>query len=120
MLDFARIKEIKLTDVIARYNIALRFKGEYAVCTCPLPTHKKGDTGKCFSINLAGNYFRCFSASCNEAAGCKGGDTINFVALMDGSSQLAAAKKLAGWFGIAETSKSASTQAKTPQRMAEG
>jgi hypothetical protein len=39
---------------------------------------------------------------------------------MEGSSQLAAAKKLAGWFGIAEASKSASTQTKTPQRMAEG
>jgi hypothetical protein len=59
----------------------------------------------------AKNYWKCFSASCNETAGCKGGDTINFVALMDGSSQLAAAKKLAEWFGIAET--------KTPQHIAE-
>jgi hypothetical protein len=50
-LDFARIKEIKLVDVIARYKIPLRFKGEYAACVCPLPTHKEGDVSKSFSIN---------------------------------------------------------------------
>jgi hypothetical protein len=61
------------------------------------------DTGKSFSINLAGNYWRCFSESCNENNGGKrGGDCINFVALMDGVSQLEAAKKLATWFGMGE------------------
>lgn len=49
MLDFNRIKEIKLTDVLARYKIALRFKGEYAACACPLPTHKQGDNAKSFN-----------------------------------------------------------------------
>ena len=93
MLDFARIKEIKLTNVLARYKIALRFKGEYAVCACPLPTHKQRDTGKSFSINLAGNYWRCFSDSCNANNGGKrGGDVINFVALMDGCREKDAAQ----------------------------
>lgn len=50
MLDFARIKEIKLTDVLLRYKIPLRFKGEYAACACPLPTHKKGDMA--FAVRL--------------------------------------------------------------------
>lgn len=112
-LDFARIKEIKLTDVVARYKIALRFKGEYAVCPCPLPTHKQGDPGKTFSIHLAGNYWRCFSDSCNANNGGKrGGDVINFVAIMENCREKEAAQKLAGWYGVG--------QAKTPQRMAEG
>ena len=112
MLDFARIKEIKLTDVLARYKIALRFKPDYAVCACPLPTHKQGDNSKSFSIDLAGNYWRCFSDSCNANNGGKrGGDVINFVALMDGCREKDAAQKLADWYGVG--------QSKTPQHMAE-
>jgi hypothetical protein len=112
MLDFAKIKEIKLTEVLLRYKIPLRFKTDYAVCACPLPTHKQGDTGKSFSINLAGNYWRCFSDSCNANNGGKrGGDVINFVALMESCKEKGAAEKLAQWYGITET--------KTPQHMAE-
>jgi DNA primase len=112
MLDFNRIKEIKLTDVVARYKIALRFRDEYAVCACPLPTHKHGDTGKSFSIHLGGNYWRCFSDSCNANNGGKrGGDVINFVALMEGCRERDAAQKLAQWYGVPES--------KTPQHMAE-
>jgi DNA primase len=111
MLDFNCIKEIKLTDVLARYKIALRFKGDYAVCACPLPSHKKGDNTKSFSINLAGNYFRCFSDSCNANNGGKrGGDVINFVALMEGCREKDAAQKLADWYGV---------QNETPQHIAE-
>ncbi len=112
MLDFPKLKEIKLTDVLARYKIALRYKTDYAVCACPLPTHKQGDNAKSFSINLAGNYWRCFSDSCNANNGGKrGGDVINFVALMEGCREKDAAQKLAQWYGVVEM--------KTPQRMAE-
>jgi len=112
MLDFNRIKEIKLTDVLARYKIALRFKGDYAVCACPLPSHKKGDNTKSFSINLAGNYWRCFSDSCNANNGGKrGGDVINFVALMEGCREKDAAQKLSEWYGVGKR--------ETPQHMAE-
>ena len=120
-LDFNRIKEIKLVDIMGRYGIPLRFKGEYAAAICPLPTHKEGDTQKSFSINLPGNYWRCFSESCNaNNGGKKGGDCINFVALKEGISQLEAAKRLASWYGIADTTKTAATQTKTPQHMASG
>jgi DNA primase len=119
-LDFERIKEIKLVEVVARYKIPLRFKPDYAVACCPLPTHKHGDTGKSFSINLAGNYWRCFSESCNENNGGKrGGDCINFVALMDGVSQLEAARKLAGWFGIGEATAPTKPQTKTAEPIAQ-
>jgi len=119
-LDFNRIKEIKLVDVVARYKIPLRFKTDYAAACCPLPTHKRGDTAKSFSINLAGSYWRCFSESCNaNNGGKKGGDCINFVALMDGVSQLEAAKKLAGWFGIADVTKPTKSQTKTAEHIAQ-
>jgi hypothetical protein len=112
MLDFQRIKEIKLTDVLARYKIPLRFKGEYAVCLCPLPTHKRGDNSKTFSVNLQGNYWRCFSDSCNQNNGGKrGGDVINFVALMENCREKDAAQKLSDWYNVG--------QSKTPQHMAE-
>jgi hypothetical protein len=39
----------------------LRFKGEWASAPCPLPTHKAGDKGRNFTINLPQNYWRCFS-----------------------------------------------------------
>jgi len=111
MLDFARIKEIKLTDVLARYKIALRFKSDYAVCACPLPSHKQGDTGRNFSVNLTGNYWRCFSDSCNANNGGKrGGDVINFVALMEGCREKDAAQKLADWFGVGQNKTAAHTE----------
>lgn len=99
-LDFQRIKEIPIADVCARYKIALRYRGEWGSAMCPLPTHKQGEREKTFSISTAKNYWKCFSASCNEKAGCKGGDVINLVALMGGCSQLAAAKTLAEWFHV--------------------
>jgi len=102
MLDFEAIKRIPAVDVATvHYHLQLAYKGDYANCACPLPTHKQGDKSKSFSINVKGNYWRCFSASCNENnGGKKGGDVINFVALMESSREKEAAEKLAGWYGL--------------------
>jgi hypothetical protein len=52
-------------------------------------------------VNTQGNIWRCLSESCNANNGAKrGGDAIKFVALMEGVSQLDAAKKLAEMFQI--------------------
>lgn len=118
MLDFAKIKEIKITDVCGRLGIALTFSGKYAKAKCPLPTHKAGDRDKNFNINLEGNFWKCWSGSCNEGAGGKGGDVINFVALMENCSQHDAAKKLADWFHVPETSKAAPRMEKRPDEKA--
>ena len=62
MLNFEAIKKIPVADVATgQYHIQLTQKGEYATCTCPLPTHKQGDRSRSFSINLKRNYWRCFS-----------------------------------------------------------
>lgn len=102
MLDFNRIKEIPIADVCGRYGVKLRYRGEWGSALCPLPSHKQGETDRTFSINTQKNYWKCFSSSCNEACGQKGGDVINFVALMDGTSQIGAAKRLADLFHINE------------------
>jgi len=114
MLDFEAIKQILLTEVASqRYGLQLSHKGDYANCACPLPTHKEGDRSKSFSINVKKNYWRCFSESCNaNNGGKKGGDVINFVALMERCGEKDAAEKLSGWYNVG--------QVKTPQRMAEG
>ncbi len=114
MLNFEAIKKIHVTDVATgQYHLQLTHKGEYATCTCPLPTHKQGDRSRSFSINLNGNYWRCFSETCNANNGRKkGGDVINLVALMEGCGMKEAAERLSGWYGVG--------QIKTPQRMAEG
>jgi hypothetical protein len=114
MLDFEAIKQISVADVATgRYHLQLAHKGDYATCTCPLPTHKQGDRSRCFSINLKENYWRCFSESCNANNGGKrGGDVINLVALMEKCGSKKAAERLSGWYGVGKK--------ETPQRMAEG
>lgn len=104
MLDFKEIKQIKISEIVAqRYHVKLRYRGEWASAPCPLPTHKQGDKSRTFTINLQQNYWRCFSASCNENnGGKKGGDCINFVALMETCRERDAAQKIAEWFSITQ------------------
>ena len=112
MLNFEEIKKVRIVDVIGRYGIRLRFKGEWASAPCPLPTHKAGDKGRNFTINLAQNYWRCFSETCNaNNGGKKGGDVINFVALMENCRERDAAQKIADLHGLNGN--------KTAQRIAE-
>ena len=103
MLSFEEVKKIRMVDVVGRYGIRLRFKGEWATAPCPLPSHTAGDKGRNFTINLGHNYWRCFSASCNQKnEGRRGGDVINFVALMENCRERDAAQKLATWYGLTE------------------
>ena len=113
-LNFGKIKRIRIVEVCGRYQISLKFRGDYANAQCPLPNHKEGDKANSFSINLAGNYWRDASPeSCNaKNNGKKGGDVINFVALMENCREKEAAEKLAQWYGVGEI--------KTPVRMEQG
>lgn len=101
-LDFERIKAIPISDVVVgHYRIPLKFNGAWGSAACPLPTHKPGEKDKTFAVNAERNYWLCHSDSCNEkSGGKKGGDCINFVALMERCSEYDAAKKLADWFHI--------------------
>lgn len=113
-LDFARIKAVPITDILGRYGVRLRFNGEWGSAQCPLPTHKSSDTDKTFQVNTQQNYWKCWSASCNEHAGVKGGDVINFVALKEGVTQYEAASKIAEWFHL-DAKKAAPHMEKRPE-----
>ena len=118
MLDFAEVKKIRLTDVLGRYGIRLRYRGDWANAPCPLPTHKEGDKGRNFTINVSQNYWRCFSESCNaNNGGRKGGDCINFVALMENCRERDAAQKLAEWFNLGAPKKPPQAEHKTGAHM---
>ena len=104
MLDFAEIKKIKIIEVAARYGVRLKYRGDWGSGPCPLPTHRKDDRGRNFTVNVRENYWRCFSQSCNDNnEGRKGGDVINFVALMENCREKEAAQKLAEWYGLASS-----------------
>ncbi|MGB8006428.1 MAG: CHC2 zinc finger domain-containing protein [Terriglobales bacterium] len=101
MLNFDEIKKVRIVEVCGRYGVALRFKGQWANAVCPLPSHKSGDKGRNFTVNVTENYWRCFSESCNQKnGGKKGGDVINFVAVMESCRERDAAQKLADWYGL--------------------
>ena len=100
-VDFSEVKRIPIEQVVRRYNVELHVTDEGASARCPLPTHKPNDKAKSFSVHVQGNYFRCYSESCNQGNGGKrGGDVINFVALMENCSQKQAAEKLSEWYGV--------------------
>lgn len=116
-LDFGRIKTIPITEVLARRGISLRYNGEWGSAPCPLPTHKPNDKDRTFQANVKDNYWKCWSASCNEKAGKKGGDVINLVALLDNCSEYHAAKKLAEAFHVDEkTAPHIEARRETPKR----
>lgn len=97
-----------MAQVVWHYRIHLKLKkkddgSQYLIAPCPLPTHKEGDRALNFTINVAGNWWKCWSDSCNANNGKKGGDCINcinFVAAMERCSQSEAKAKLVEWFGI--------------------
>lgn len=94
-MDFTRLKEIPFDEVLKLYGVQFTDTKGGLSSICPLPGHPQGERKKTFSVRLPENYFRCWSAKCNDASGGKrGGDVIAFVALMDGTNQGEAAKKL--------------------------
>jgi len=99
-MDFGQVKQIKIVEVLARYSIQLKYRGDWANALCPLPTHKPGDKERKFAVNIPGNYWKCWSGTCNANNGGKqGGDVISLVAALEGIKPFEAATKLVEWFG---------------------
>jgi hypothetical protein len=55
-LDFQRMKAIPISEVVGRYGVQLRYRGEWGAATCPFATHKKAEKERTFSINTEKNY----------------------------------------------------------------
>ena len=103
--DWVDFKEVKATVsmemVLSHYGIEIRkvnrssWRGK-----CPLPTHA-GDSGSSFNMNSDKNAWACHVASCVKARdGRKGGNVLDFVAVMESCSVRDAALKLQNWFSV--------------------
>lgn len=101
-MDFKEMKDrIRITDVLLRYRVPLRFGEQYASCACPLPTHPPDDRGNnAFGIHLPTNRWQCKHKDCARinGVGNKWGDCINLVMTMDRLDYKPAAQKLDRWF----------------------
>lgn len=101
-IDFRAVKAAaRMRDVLARYGITLRQAGEDSLRgRCPLPTHSSEQSKDSFAVNTSRNIWTCQSGSCVKARdGRRGGNVLDFVAVMDGGSIYDAARKLRDWFG---------------------
>ncbi len=103
--DWVDFKEVKATVsmemILDYYAVEIRqvnrssWRGK-----CPLPTHT-GDSGNSFNMNTEKNAWACHVGSCVKARdGRKGGNVLDFVAVMEGCSVRDAALKLQNWFKV--------------------
>jgi DNA primase len=105
-INFDDIKKaVSLEMVLQHYGIALKkVNGLSLRGKCPLPMHDSKTSGNSFMANLVkgvGGVWSCQSQSCIAARdGKKGGDTLEFVATMEGCSLREAAEKMHIWFGV--------------------
>jgi DNA primase len=96
-VDFREIKQrVSIEDVLGHYGIRLRRVNQNSLRgKCPLPTHSSAKSAESFSAHTGKNIFACQSDSCASARqGKKGGNILDFVALMENCSIRDAAVKL--------------------------
>jgi DNA primase len=114
-VDLKRLTEtVPIGHVLSRYQIQLRaVNNSYMRGNCPLPSHSREASAHTFAVNIRENFWCCKSSSCVNQSGKKGGDVIDFVALMEGCSAIDAAKKLLEWFPSARDGNRETPQAET-------
>jgi DNA primase len=91
-VDFKEIKE--------RVSIEMRRVNQQSMRgNCPLPTHSSEKSKESFIIQTSKNIWTCQSSSCVAGrSGKKGGNLLDFVALMENCPVRDAAVKLRDWF----------------------
>ena len=127
-MDFKEIKErVSIEAALGHYNIKLRRVNQQSMRgNCPLPMHSSEKSKESFIIQTSKNIWTCQSSSCVAGrSGKKGGNILDFVALMENCSIRDAAVKLRDWFlvtkGNSETKKrSDPTPAPSSKTDAEG
>ena len=93
MIPLESVKNIPIADVAQVLNIPLIRSGNTLHGKCP--TGHESKNGNCFSVNISGNYFQCFS--CRES-----GDVVKLVQIGKGLTFTDSLKWLADTFGIAD------------------
>jgi len=103
-VDFAEVKQaVSMEMVLAQYGVELRRVNATSLRgTCPLPTHNAEGNQNSFAVSTAKNAWACHAGSCVQARdGKKGGNVLDFVAVMEGCTIRDAALKLQKWFNVA-------------------
>ena len=88
-VDFKQIKsEVTMEMALAHYGIQLRKVNATSLRgDCPLPSHTDDATQNSFSVSTEKSAWACQSASCiRKRDGKKGGNVLDFVAVMEGCS----------------------------------
>src|SRR5688500_3789634 len=122
-VNFQEIKEnVSIVRVLALYGVELRHVyGSTHRGKCPLPTHTSKSSSYSFSVDIEKNVWACHSASCCRARhDRRGGDVLNFVALMESCSAREAAIKLSQWFALLAGGSTARKVAKVEPEAKEG
>ena len=122
-IDFKTVKTaVSLEAVLGRYAVKVyRVNKDHVRGKCPLPTHTSATSKLSFVVNTTKNVWSCKSDSCVAARkGRKGGNVLDFVAVMEGCSIREAADKLASWFGLrADIPLVPRTEKEAPEKAAE-
>jgi DNA primase len=106
-VDFQAVKQaVSMEMALSRYGVTLRRVNKaYLRGHCPLPTHSSAKSAESFGVNTEKNAWACQSDSCAKArGGRKGGNVLDFVALMESCAVRDAALKLQEWFAITASS----------------
>lgn len=100
-VDFRIVKQrVSIDQVLQHYGVRLRRTNHKSLRGfCPLPTHSSEKRRESFGADVERNIWACQSTSCSSARqGKKGGNILDFVALMESCSIRDAAVKLQEWF----------------------
>ena len=100
-VDFKIIKaHVSIETVLAHYQVNLRRVNQHSLRgKCPLPTHSSEQSSESFIVEKVKNVWACQSSSCVASReGRKGGNVLDFVAIMERCSIRDAALKLQSWF----------------------
>jgi DNA primase len=95
---------VSMEMALAHYGVRLRRVNKTSLRgACPLPTHPKGGNENSFGVETAKNAWSCQSRGCVVSRlGRKGGNVLDFVAIMEDCSIRDAALKLQEWFGVSD------------------
>ena len=102
-VDFKEVKAaVTMEMALEHYDINLRRTNKtYLRGNCPLPSHSEHGTKNSFTVNKDKKVWACQSASCVDGRdGRKGGNVLDFVAVMEGCSIRDAALRLQEWFKV--------------------
>ena len=102
-VDFKTLKEaVTMEMILSHYSIEIRkVNATYMRGNCPLPTHTSDSSPNTFGVHTQKNAWACQSSSCVAARdGRKGGNILDFVAVMESCSIRDAALKIQDYFSV--------------------